>query len=60
MDNHESHLSRDLRRGVHAPALPPHTSEKLQPLDVGIFSPFNPNYNAVMKSWMLQHPRKPD
>lgn len=64
MDNHESHLSIETldvakANGVHVLTLPPHTSGKLQPLDVGIFSPFKTYYNAAMESWMLQHPGKP-
>lgn len=64
MDNHESHLSieaLDLAKenGVTILTLHPHTSAKLQPLDVGIYSPFKTFYNAAMESWMLKHPGKP-
>ena len=64
MDNHESHLSieaLDLAKssGIHILTLHPHTSGKLQPLDVGIFGPFKTYYNAAIDSWMLQHPGKP-
>lgn len=64
MDNHESHLSLealDLAKtaGVHILTLPPHTSAKLQPLDVGIYGPFKTFYNAAIDSWMLRNPGKP-
>lgn len=64
MDNHESHLSieaLDLAKenGVTILTLHPHTSAKLQPLDVGIYSPFKTYYNSAMESWMLKNPGKP-
>nr|XP_023024975.1 uncharacterized protein LOC111513047 [Leptinotarsa decemlineata] len=64
LDNHESHLSieaLDLAKasGVHILTLHPHTSGKLQPLDVGIFGPFKTYYNAAIESWMLRNPGKP-
>ncbi|CAH2108862.1 unnamed protein product [Euphydryas editha] len=64
MDNHESHLSieaLDLAKenGVTILTLHPHTSAKLQPLDVGIYSPFKSYYNAAMESWLLKNPGKP-
>nr|CAI5851175.1 unnamed protein product [Callosobruchus analis] len=64
LDNHESHLSieaLDLAKasGVHILTIHPHTSGKLQPLDVAIFSPFKTYYNAAIDSWMLRNPGKP-
>lgn len=64
MDNHESHLSLeslDLAKasGVHVLTLHPHTSGKLQPLDVGIYGPFKTYYNAAIDAWMLRNPGKP-
>lgn len=64
MDNHESHLSIEALNmakaaGVHILTLHPHTSGKLQPLDVGVFAPFKGYYNAAMESWMLRNPGKP-
>lgn len=64
MDNHESHLSLealDLAKnaGVHILTLHPHTSAKLQPLDVGVYGPFKTYYNAAIDSWLLQNPGKP-
>ena len=59
-DNHESHLSiqcLDLTKdnGVTILTLPPHCSEKIQPLDVAVFSSFKTYYNAAVKSWLDSH-----
>lgn len=59
-DNHESHLSiecLDLAKvnGVTILTLPPHCSDKLQPLDVAVFSPFKTYYNAAIKLWLDSH-----
>lgn len=59
-DNHENHLSiecLDLAKvnGVTILTLPPHCSDKLQPLDVAVFSPFKTYYNAAIKSWLDSH-----
>ncbi|XP_045762732.1 uncharacterized protein LOC123865623 [Maniola jurtina] len=63
MDNHESHLcieALDIAKenGVTILTLHPHTSAKLQPLDVGIYSPFKSYYNAAMELWLLNNPGK--
>lgn len=63
MDNHESHLSLealDLAKasGVTVLTLHPHTTAKMQPLDVAINAPFKTYYNAAVDSWMLRHPGK--
>ncbi|KAF2891884.1 hypothetical protein ILUMI_14289 [Ignelater luminosus] len=64
MDNRESHLSigaLDLAKefGMTMLTLHPHTSAKLQPLDVGIHGPFKSYYNSAMDSWMLRNPGVP-
>lgn len=64
MDNHESHLSAyvlDLakKNGVIILTLPPHTSPKLQPLDLSVFFPLKSQYNAAVESWMLRNPGRP-
>ncbi|XP_045782879.1 uncharacterized protein LOC123879265 [Maniola jurtina] len=64
MDNHESHLSieaLDLAKesGVIVLTLHPHTSARLQPLDVGIHGPFKTFYYSAMSSWMLRNPGCP-
>lgn len=63
MDNHESHLSieaLDIAKssGVTVLTLHPHTTAKLQPLDVGVNAPFKTFYNAAIDSWMMRHPGK--
>ena len=58
MDNHESNLSPAVlniakENGVILLTIPPHTSNKLQALDVVVFGPFQGFYNAVADSWMV-------
>lgn len=60
-DNHESHLSLEVlnlckENGVTMLTFPPHSTNKLQPLDVGVFKPFKTYYNAAIDTWMMQHP----
>lgn len=65
MDNHESHLSieaLDLAKanGVTVLTLHPHTTAKMQPLDVGINGPpFKVFYNAAVEFWMLRKSGNP-
>lgn len=64
LDNHESHLSIEAlelakSNGVTILTIPPHSSHKTQPLDVGIFKPFKDFYNASMDSWLMSHPGQP-
>ena len=63
MDNHESHLSIDAlnlakRSGVTVLTLHPHTTAKMQPLDVGLNGPFKVFYNTAVDSWLLRNPGK--
>jgi len=62
-DNHESHISLDVinlakDNGIVILTLPPHCSNKLQPLDVGVFAPFKKFYNSAVDSFMLNNPGK--
>ena len=64
MDNHESHLSIEAidyarEHGIVMLTLPPHTSNKLQPLDRTVYGPFKTYYNQGLNAWMLQHPGRP-
>ncbi|KAI4455735.1 dna-directed rna polymerases i ii and iii subunit rpabc2 [Holotrichia oblita] len=64
IDNHAPHLSieaLDLAKesGVTIITLHPHTLAKMQPLDVGVFSPFKCYYNNAMDSWLVRHPGCP-
>nr|CAI5816983.1 unnamed protein product [Callosobruchus analis] len=38
--------------------IPPHCSNKLQPLVIAVYSPFKNKYNSVMSNWMLSNPGK--
>lgn len=63
-DNHESHLSIVVlnlakANGVTILTVPPHSTNKMQPLDVGVYRPFSIAYNAAVDSWMMRHPGKP-
>lgn len=60
MDNHESHLSYNAlelakNNHIHIITLPPHTSNKTQPLDRSIFGPMKTHFNRLSDSWMLQN-----
>nr|CAI5830706.1 unnamed protein product [Callosobruchus analis] len=51
LDNHEGHVSMEViqfarENGVKLSTIPPHTSNKLQPLDFSVNSPFKLRYNA--------------
>lgn len=61
MDNHETHLSVEgidycKDNGIVILTLPPHTSNKLQPLDRTVFAPFKCFFNQAADDWMLAHP----
>lgn len=63
-DNHESHLSLeciDLAKssGVTILTFPPHCTNKLQPLDVGVYFSFKAHYNRAVDSWLMHHPGIP-
>ncbi|KAI5707329.1 hypothetical protein M8J77_000295 [Diaphorina citri] len=62
-DNHESHLlmnAIDLAKdnGVQILTLLPHTSNKLQPLDVALYKPLETYYETNVASWMNHNPGK--
>lgn len=64
LDNHDSHFSIETlnlakEHGVTILTLPPHTSNKLQPLDVSVFSAFKTYYNGAIDSWMMKNPGTP-
>nr|CAI5843850.1 unnamed protein product [Callosobruchus analis] len=63
LDNHESHVSIDAisfakSHWITLLTIPPHCSNKLQPLDIAVYSPFKNKYNSVMSNWMLSNPGK--
>ena len=64
MDNHDSHLSVPVleylkANGVSVLTLPPHTSNKTQPLDRSVFGPMKAHYNHECDSWMMKNPSRP-
>ena len=63
LDNHETHLSIDFidmaaDNGVVVVTIPPHTSHKLQPLDISVYGPFKRLYNREIDTWLVTHPAK--
>uniref|UniRef100_A0A336M0E1 CSON006862 protein n=1 Tax=Culicoides sonorensis TaxID=179676 RepID=A0A336M0E1_CULSO len=57
LDNHESHCSiqaiecaREL--GIVLLTFPPHTSHKIQPLDVSVYGPFKTKFKIAFKDWL--------
>lgn len=61
MDNHESHLSLQgldfcNENGIIVLTLPPHTSNRLQPLDRSVFGPFKKFFSSNVNSWMNSNP----
>ena len=63
MDNHESHISlqaieKARKHGVVMLTIPPHTSHRLQPLDVSVYGPFKNAYNQAMDNWLRNNAGK--
>ena len=62
LDNHDSHISFEClelakRCGITMLTFPPHTTHKLQPLDVAVYGPLKQYYNASCDQWMMSNPR---
>lgn len=60
-DNHASHLSiqalnKAKESGIVILTLPPHSSNKMQPLDVSCYAPFKAYYASAVDAWNKQHP----
>lgn len=63
LDNHNTHATLDLilycrENGLVLLTFPPHTTHRLQPLDVCVFGPFKTRCKASFNSWMANHPGK--
>lgn len=62
LDGHASHTKSldviDMARanGVILLSLPPHTTHRLQPLDVGFFKPLQTYYDRFIDRWLKNHP----
>jgi len=62
-DNHETHCGIEAvelasQNGVKIVTFPPHTSGRLQPLDLTVFGPFKTYYNQALDSWHINNPGK--
>ncbi len=60
VDGHDSHLSVELvmlarENNVHILVLPPHSSDKLQPLDIGVFARVKSEWKSVLKTYLEGH-----
>jgi len=61
LDGHSSHKSLEAvelarRSGVTMICLPPHTTHRMQPLDLTVFGPLKKNYSRECDKWMVAHP----
>jgi len=61
VDNHSSHVSLDAidfcrENGITMMSLPPHTTHRLQPLDVTFFGPLKTFYSQSCDAWMTRNP----
>ena len=61
LDNHASHvflpaINFARRNGIIILSIPPHTSHRLQPLDIPFFGPLKTFYGQEADKWMLNHP----
>lgn len=59
-DGHKSHITYNLIRKaraeqVHLLKLPPHTTDRLQPLDVVCFRPLKVRWDKELSAWNTQH-----
>ncbi|KAL2018622.1 hypothetical protein VTK56DRAFT_592 [Thermocarpiscus australiensis] len=60
LDGHESHHSTEFelycqQNNIITLCMPPHSSHKLQPLDVGCFGPLKQAYGRQVEDWMRAH-----
>lgn len=63
VDNHESHVSLSSVRfcktnGIVLLSFAPHTTHRMQPLDVGVFGPFKTFCSVAFNDWMVSNPGK--
>lgn len=60
LDNHTSHLSliainKAIENDITMVSFPPHTTDRLQPLDVGFMSPVKEAYHTLVEAWCKSH-----
>lgn len=63
LDNLKAHISRKAveiakSNGIVLLTLSPHTSHRMQPLDVTVFGPFKIQYSRALDGWMRSNPGK--
>lgn len=63
LDNHESHVCLETilfcrENGIILLTFPPHTSHRLQPLDVAIYGPFKNHCKLAFNKWISENPGK--
>lgn len=63
MDNHASHTSLESinycrEHHIVLLGIPPHTSGRLQPLDVGVFGPLKRKFETVCDNYLIANPGK--
>lgn len=61
LDNHESHVTLNVIKyardnGICLLSFPPHTTHRLQPLDVGVFGPFKSFCAVSFNDWLTSNP----
>jgi len=58
LDNHDSHLSIDYykQNGVTVVSFPPHSSHKLQPLEVSVCRSLKTYVNRASDAWITNYP----
>ncbi|KAG5880093.1 hypothetical protein JTB14_011596 [Gonioctena quinquepunctata] len=61
VDNHESHVTIEAvdyarGNGIIYLSFPPHTTHRLQPLDVGVFGPFEAKLKIAFNDWHVNNP----
>lgn len=60
-DGHSTHVTFDViqaarKENIHLFVLPPHSSHRLQPLDVSVFSPFKRSLSTECHKFLHSHP----
>lgn len=60
LDNHSTHITIEvidlaIEHGITMVSFPPHTSHRLQPLDVSVFGPVKSYYDDTVETWMTNH-----
>jgi hypothetical protein len=61
LDNHESHMGWDVilycrDNGIHLLTFHPHTTHRMQPIDVSVFGPFKRRLRNEQNEWLSKNP----